>query len=87
MESYVVLVLGPFFMDIASAIAGGSPMSWELDRGSRKALIPRAGAPLAGWAPTPYGCGTPRTPLTIPSPWTARRTWCSTLDKTSSQVR
>jgi carotenoid cleavage dioxygenase-like enzyme len=43
--NYVVLVLGPFFFDIAAAMAGGSPMSWEPDQGARIALIPRDGGP------------------------------------------
>ncbi len=41
---YIVLVLGPFFFDLAAAMAGGSPMSWEPDEGTRIALIPRDGS-------------------------------------------
>ena len=43
--TYVVLVLGPFFFDIAAAVRGGSPLSWEPDQGTRIALIPRDGGP------------------------------------------
>jgi carotenoid cleavage dioxygenase-like enzyme len=41
--NYLVLVLGPFFFDLAAAMAGGSPMSWEPDAGTRIALVPRDG--------------------------------------------
>jgi carotenoid cleavage dioxygenase-like enzyme len=43
--TYVVLVLGPFYFDIAAAISTGSPMSWEPEHGTRIALIPRDGGP------------------------------------------
>jgi carotenoid cleavage dioxygenase-like enzyme len=49
--SYVVLVLGPFFFDIAAAMTTGSPMSWQPDQGTRIALIPRDGGP-ARWLHT-----------------------------------
>ena len=41
---YLVLVLGPFFFDLGAAMAGGSPMSWEPQHGTRIALIPRDGS-------------------------------------------
>lgn len=41
---YIVLVLGPFFFDLAAAMAGGSPMSWEPEAGTRIVLIPRDGS-------------------------------------------
>ncbi|HWU08896.1 MAG TPA: carotenoid oxygenase family protein [Streptomyces sp.] len=43
-ERFVVLVLAPFFFDIAGALRGGSPLSWEPDRGTRIALVPRDGS-------------------------------------------
>ena len=43
--TYVILVLGPFFFDIAAAMSTGSPMSWEPEHGTRIALIPRDGGP------------------------------------------
>ncbi len=43
--TYLVLVLGPLFFDIAAARSTGSPMSWEPEHGTRIALIPRAGGP------------------------------------------
>lgn len=45
-ETYVVVVLGPLFFDIASAMHTGSPLSWEPERGTRIALIPRDGRPV-----------------------------------------
>jgi carotenoid cleavage dioxygenase len=45
-ERFVVLVLAPFFFDIPGALQGGSPLSWEPDRGTRIALIPRDGGPV-----------------------------------------
>jgi carotenoid cleavage dioxygenase-like enzyme len=50
-RSYVVLVLGPFYFDIAGAMSTGSIMSWEPDNGSRVVLIPRDGGP-ARWLST-----------------------------------
>jgi carotenoid cleavage dioxygenase-like enzyme len=44
--TYVVLVLGPFYFDIAAAVSGGSIMSWEPENGTRIALIPRDGGPV-----------------------------------------
>ena len=41
---YLVLVLGPFFFDIAAAMSGGSPLSWEPEQGTRIALIARDGS-------------------------------------------
>lgn len=41
--TYVVLVLAPFFFDLAGAHRGGSLLSWEPDEGTRIALIPRDG--------------------------------------------
>jgi carotenoid cleavage dioxygenase len=41
--SFVVLVLAPLYFDIAAAMRGGSPLSWEPDHGTRIALIPRDG--------------------------------------------
>jgi carotenoid cleavage dioxygenase-like enzyme len=43
-RSYVVLVLAPFFFDIAATTRGGSPLSWEPNQGTRVALIPRDGS-------------------------------------------
>ncbi len=52
--SYVVLVLGPFFFDMAAAISTGSPMSWEPDKGTRIALIPRDGRPVRWLSTEPF---------------------------------
>lgn len=49
--SYVVLVVGPFFFDIAAAMRGGSPLAWEPDQGTRIALIPRDGGRVS-WLET-----------------------------------
>jgi carotenoid cleavage dioxygenase-like enzyme len=49
--TYVVLVLAPFFFDIAGAVTSGSPLSWEPEHGTRIALIPRAGGPTR-WCST-----------------------------------
>jgi carotenoid cleavage dioxygenase-like enzyme len=45
-EHYLVLVLAPLFFDLAAALAGGSLLSWERDRGTRIALVPRDGGPV-----------------------------------------
>jgi carotenoid cleavage dioxygenase-like enzyme len=45
-QSYVVLVMAPLFFDIAAAVRGGSPLSWEPKEGTRIALIPRDGSPV-----------------------------------------
>ena len=44
--TYVVLILGPLFFDIAAAVKTGSPLSWEPHHGTRIALIPRDGGPV-----------------------------------------
>ena len=44
--TYVVLVVAPFFFDLAAAHQGGSLLSWEPEKGTRIALIPRDGAPI-----------------------------------------
>ncbi|MCW2525448.1 MAG: 9-cis-epoxycarotenoid dioxygenase [Pseudonocardiales bacterium] len=49
--TFVVLVLGPFFFDLAAAMRGGSPMAWEPDQGTRIALIPRDGSAVT-WLST-----------------------------------
>ncbi|MFF3721640.1 carotenoid oxygenase family protein [Streptomyces erythrochromogenes] len=46
---YAVLVLAPAFFDLAAAMAGGSFLAWQPERGTRVALIPRDGGPLR-WA-------------------------------------
>lgn len=48
---YLVLVLAPFYFDMAAAMSGGSLLSWRPDDGTRIALIPRDGAPVR-WATT-----------------------------------
>jgi len=45
-EHYLVLVTAPLFFDLGQALAGGSLLSWEPDRGTRVALIPRDGGPV-----------------------------------------
>jgi carotenoid cleavage dioxygenase len=47
-EHYVVLVLSPLFFDLDDALAGGSLLSWEPERGTRIALVPRDGG-LVRW--------------------------------------
>ena len=44
--TYVVLVVSPLFFDLAAAHRGGSLLSWEPDKGTRIALIPRNGDPV-----------------------------------------
>lgn len=41
--TYVVLVVAPLFFDLPAAFRGGSPLSWEPERGTRIALVPRDG--------------------------------------------
>jgi len=41
-----VLVVAPLFFDLGEALAGGTLLSWEPDRGTRVALIPRDGGPV-----------------------------------------
>lgn len=48
---YLVLVLAPFYFDMAAAMQGGSMLSWRPDDGTRIALIPRDGGPVR-WART-----------------------------------
>ncbi|MGW5397659.1 carotenoid oxygenase family protein [Streptomyces sp. NPDC003952] len=42
---YAVIVLAPAFFDLAAAMAGGSPLAWRPERGTRVVLVPRDGAP------------------------------------------
>jgi len=49
--TYIVLVLAPLFFDMAALMRGASPLSWEPDKGTRVALIPRDGGPVR-WATT-----------------------------------
>ena len=53
-ERFVVLVLAPFFFDIPGALQGGSPLSWEPDRGTRIALVPRDGSPVSWFHEEPF---------------------------------
>ncbi|MER7762228.1 carotenoid oxygenase family protein [Streptomyces sp. NPDC097619] len=46
---YVVLTLAPAFIDLESAMSGGSFLAWRPERGTRVALIPRDGGPVV-WA-------------------------------------
>lgn len=46
---YLVVVLSPFYFDLAAAFSGGSLLSWEPDKGTKVALIPRDGSPVR-WA-------------------------------------
>ena len=48
---YLVLVLAPFYFDVAAAMSGGSLLSWRPDDGTRIALIPRDGSPVR-WVST-----------------------------------
>ncbi|WP_203595921.1 carotenoid oxygenase family protein [Actinomadura bangladeshensis] len=48
-ERYLVLVLAPAFLDLQAAMQGGSFLDWRPERGTRIALIPRAGGPVR-WA-------------------------------------
>jgi carotenoid cleavage dioxygenase len=45
-ERYLVLVLAPFYFDMAAAMHGGSLLSWRPGDGTRIALIPRDGGPV-----------------------------------------
>lgn len=46
---YLVVVLSPFYFDMAAAFTGGALLSWEPDKGTKVALIPRDGSPVR-WA-------------------------------------
>ena len=48
-ERYIVLLLCPLVFDIAKVLTGGAVLDWQPDRGTRIALIPRAGGPVR-WA-------------------------------------
>ncbi len=48
---YVVLVVAPFYFDLAGAATGGSLLAWRPEDGTRIALIPRDGGPVV-WAST-----------------------------------
>ncbi|MFT4199163.1 carotenoid oxygenase family protein [Gordonia sp. (in: high G+C Gram-positive bacteria)] len=48
---YIVLFANPLVFDLAAAMAGGSVLSWQPDRGTRVALIPRDGSAI-GWIDT-----------------------------------
>lgn len=43
-EKYVVLFVNPLVFDLAAAMTGGAILSWQPDRGTRIALIPRDGS-------------------------------------------
>jgi carotenoid cleavage dioxygenase len=45
-EHFLVLVVAPLFFDLGQALAGGSLLTWEADRGTRVALVPRDGGPV-----------------------------------------
>ncbi|MGD9530872.1 carotenoid oxygenase family protein [Pseudonocardia sp.] len=46
---FLVVVLAPFYFDMAAAVAGGSMLKWKPEDGTRIALIPRDGGPIR-WA-------------------------------------
>jgi carotenoid cleavage dioxygenase-like enzyme len=43
---YLVVVLGPFQLDIDAMLSGGQPLVWRAELGTRVALIPRDGSPV-----------------------------------------
>jgi carotenoid cleavage dioxygenase-like enzyme len=42
-EQFLLLIINPVTFDLSRAARGGSPLSWEPDRGTRIAVIPRTG--------------------------------------------
>lgn len=45
-EKYVVLFVNPLVFDLAAVMTGGALLSWQPERGTRIALIPRDGAAI-----------------------------------------
>lgn len=45
-QKYVVLFVNPLVFDLEAAMTGGSLLSWEPERGTRIALIPRDGSAI-----------------------------------------
>ncbi|MET0317848.1 MAG: carotenoid oxygenase family protein [Rhodococcus fascians] len=45
-QKYVVLFVNPLAFDLAAAMTGGALLSWQPDRGTRIALIPRDGGAI-----------------------------------------
>jgi carotenoid cleavage dioxygenase-like enzyme len=43
---FLVVVLGPFQLDVDALLAGGQPLVWKPELGTRVALIPRDGSPV-----------------------------------------
>ena len=63
---YVVLVVGPLVFDLDAMIAGGDPLAWKPELGTRIAADPPRPpvADAVGRTPTPSGRGTTPTPST-----------------------
>ena len=48
-EHYVVLVIGPLRLDVAAFGGAGDPLNWDIDKGTRIAVIPRDRATPTRW--------------------------------------
>ena len=48
-EHYVVLIIGPLRLDVAAFGGAGDPLNWDIDKGTRIAIIPRDRATPTRW--------------------------------------
>ncbi len=48
-EHFVVLIVGPLRLDVAAFGGDGTPLNWDLDQGTRIAIIPRDRATPTRW--------------------------------------
>ena len=51
-EHHLVLVVGPFTLDVNAMLTGGDPLGWHPEMGTRIAVIPRDGSGTVRWAHT-----------------------------------
>ncbi|AEA26478.1 9-cis-epoxycarotenoid dioxygenase [Pseudonocardia dioxanivorans CB1190] len=55
-DRFVVLVVAPYYFDIAAAMSGGSLLTWRPEDGTRIALVPRDGSPTRWLATDAFWC-------------------------------
>jgi carotenoid cleavage dioxygenase len=55
-DRFVVLIVAPYYFDIAAAMSGGGLLTWRPEDGTRIALVPRDGSPTRWLATDAFWC-------------------------------